>query len=234
MDGFWLDICYSTSTWDWCVRLCVQDYLKQPGEDVELKDWDVVVAGEVDSWLESHGLQSGADWVELMEWLTKHLPRHDGPVTHGQNDTSGNVSYWIKKEDYLLQKVTCLRKPASKTLRRQLWWCGSCRLETDRWERWPWALPACGWRSETVWSGSVCRVGDTQRADVTTPFIPCVWQCDQTISFEQRQRMKNLCAKGRWESLEVNVSKRVKQRESQTKGKKTISTFYNLVSNQSN
>jgi hypothetical protein len=33
-------------------------YLEEPGEDVKLKDRDVVVAGEVDGRLESHGFQA--------------------------------------------------------------------------------------------------------------------------------------------------------------------------------
>ena len=57
-------------------------YLEESGEDVELEHGDVVVAGEVYGGLEGHGLQSGADGVKLMERLTEHLPRHDGPVTH--------------------------------------------------------------------------------------------------------------------------------------------------------
>lgn len=49
-------------------------YLEQPGEDVELKDRDVVVACQVDGGLEGHGLQAQADGVELVEGLTKRSP----------------------------------------------------------------------------------------------------------------------------------------------------------------
>lgn len=59
--------------------------LEQSGEDVKLKDGDVVVAGQVDGGLEGHGLQTQADGVELMESLTERSPRHDGP---------GGGGYW--------------------------------------------------------------------------------------------------------------------------------------------
>lgn len=59
-------------------------YLEQPGEDVELKDGDVVVTGEVDGGLESHGLQAQADRVKLVEGLTKRPPWHYGPRVHGR------------------------------------------------------------------------------------------------------------------------------------------------------
>lgn len=58
-------------------------HLEKPGEDVKLKDRDVVVAGEVDGGLESHGLQAQADGVKLMEGLTKCPPWHYGPTAHG-------------------------------------------------------------------------------------------------------------------------------------------------------
>lgn len=48
------------------VYVCVY-YLKQPGEDVKLKDRDVVIASEVYGGLEGHGLQTGADGMKLME-----------------------------------------------------------------------------------------------------------------------------------------------------------------------
>lgn len=54
-------------------------HLEQPGEDVELKNGDVVVAGEVDGGFKRHGLQARADGVKLVQGLPEHLPRHDGP-----------------------------------------------------------------------------------------------------------------------------------------------------------
>ena len=54
-------------------------YLEQSGEDVELEHGDVVVAGEVYGGLERHGLQAGADGMELVEGLAEHLPRNYGP-----------------------------------------------------------------------------------------------------------------------------------------------------------
>lgn len=61
---------------------CDGPHLEQPGENVELKHWDVVVAGEVDGGLESHGLQAQADGVELMKSLAKCPPWHNGPAAH--------------------------------------------------------------------------------------------------------------------------------------------------------
>lgn len=61
---------------------CFEPHLEEPGEDVELKHRDVVVAGEVDGGLESHGLQAQADGVKLMECLTKRPPWHNGPTVH--------------------------------------------------------------------------------------------------------------------------------------------------------
>lgn len=81
--------------WGGCVCLCVQNYLKEPGEDVKLEHWDVIIAGEVNGGLEGHGLQSRAYGMELMEWLTKHLPRHNGPVTHRHNEC-----IYIKKMNF--------------------------------------------------------------------------------------------------------------------------------------
>lgn len=60
----------------------------------------------------------------------------------------------------ILFGLTCLQKHASRTRRRLPWWCGSCRLETDHWGRWPLAQLACGWRSATVWWGCACRYKD--------------------------------------------------------------------------
>lgn len=62
-----------------------QPYLEKPGEDVKLKDRDVVVAGKVDGGLESHGLQARADRVKLVESLTKCPPWHYGPTVHGRD-----------------------------------------------------------------------------------------------------------------------------------------------------
>lgn len=54
-------------------------HLEKPGEDVKLKDGDVVVAGEVNGRFKRHGLQARADGVKLMQGLPEHFPRHDGP-----------------------------------------------------------------------------------------------------------------------------------------------------------
>lgn len=55
-------------------------HLKESGEDVKLKDGDVVVAGEVNGGLEGHGFQARADRVEFVQRLSKELPLHDGPA----------------------------------------------------------------------------------------------------------------------------------------------------------
>ena len=65
--------------------LCREEpHLEEPGEDVELKHRNVVVAGEVDGGLESHGLQPQADGMKLVEGLTKCPPWHYGPTVHGR------------------------------------------------------------------------------------------------------------------------------------------------------
>lgn len=56
----WDANCPSKTAW----RLILAN-LEEPGEDVELKDGDVVVAGEVDGGLERHGLQARADRMDL-------------------------------------------------------------------------------------------------------------------------------------------------------------------------
>lgn len=61
-----------------------EPHLEQPGEDVELEDRDVVVTGEVNGGLESHGLQAQTDGVKLMESLSKRPPWHYGPRIHGR------------------------------------------------------------------------------------------------------------------------------------------------------
>lgn len=58
-------------------------YLKESGEDVELKNRDVVVAGEVDGGFERHGFQTWTYGVELVESLTEHPPGDNGPGTEG-------------------------------------------------------------------------------------------------------------------------------------------------------
>lgn len=55
-------------------------YLEEPGEDVKLKDRDVVIAGEVDGGLQGHGFQTWADRVKLVESLAKGPPWHYGPA----------------------------------------------------------------------------------------------------------------------------------------------------------
>lgn len=60
------------------------DYLEQPGEDVKLKDRNIVVAGEIYGGLEGHGLQSRADGVKFVKRLTKRLPRHNSPKQYMQ------------------------------------------------------------------------------------------------------------------------------------------------------
>lgn len=71
---------------------CRESYLEESGEDVELKDGDVVVAREVDGGLESHGLQARADRVKLVESLAKCPPRHDGPSAQWRE-----AGPWFKK-----------------------------------------------------------------------------------------------------------------------------------------
>ena len=53
-----------------------------PAEDVKLKDRDVVIAGEVDGGLQSHGLQRRANRVSLMQRIAELLPRHNDPAKH--------------------------------------------------------------------------------------------------------------------------------------------------------
>lgn len=48
----------------------------KPGEDVKLEGGDVVIAGEVDGGLESHGFEGSVDLMHLVQKLTKQLPRY--------------------------------------------------------------------------------------------------------------------------------------------------------------
>lgn len=49
-------------------------YLEKTSEDVELKDRDIVIAGEVDGRFQSHGLQPGADGMHVVKALPEHFP----------------------------------------------------------------------------------------------------------------------------------------------------------------
>lgn len=49
-------------------------YLEKTSEDVELKDGDIVIAGEVDGRFQSHSLQPRADGVHVVKALPKHFP----------------------------------------------------------------------------------------------------------------------------------------------------------------
>ena len=122
---------------------CYQVYLEEPGEDVELEDGDVVVAGEVDGGLQGHGLQARADWVKLVKSLTKCPPGHDGPLrVEGEQRATvfyRNLTFEIQEKPKILcinsnhvqffqlfkylikQKLTCPRTTFSKILQRQLW-----------------------------------------------------------------------------------------------------------------
>ncbi len=91
-----------------CVCVCIH-YLEEPGEDVKLKDRDVVVAGEVYGGLKGHGLQSRADGMKLMERLSEHLPRHNGPAPHKTKMTTSSCK--IKHQNIKIMRVEC-RLPA--------------------------------------------------------------------------------------------------------------------------
>lgn len=53
--------------------------------------------------------------------------------------------------------LTCLQMISSRILLHLPSWSWNYPLGTDRWERWLWARPACGWRLVTVWSGFVWK-----------------------------------------------------------------------------
>lgn len=55
-------------------------YLKQASEDVKFKHGNVVVTGEIDRGLESHGLHAILEGVHVLQLLLESRPRHDAPV----------------------------------------------------------------------------------------------------------------------------------------------------------
>lgn len=66
-----------------CQSILVKEvYLEKTCKNVKLKDWDVVVAGEVDGGFEGHGLQAWADGMHFVKALPKHFPWHYCPVEH--------------------------------------------------------------------------------------------------------------------------------------------------------
>lgn len=77
--------------------LVKEEYLEQTCENVKLKDWDVVVAGEVDGGLEGHGLQAWADGMHLVKALAKHFPWHYCPAERTHTHTHANTWHFTDK-----------------------------------------------------------------------------------------------------------------------------------------
>ena len=67
--------------------------LEQTREHVKLKVGDVIVAREVDSGLQGHGLQAWADGVDLVQGESEHLPRNDCPFTETSPPEVGRITF---------------------------------------------------------------------------------------------------------------------------------------------
>ena len=67
--------------------------LEQPREHVKLKVRDVVIAREVDSRLQGHGLQAGADRMNLVQSKSEHFPRNDCPLTETSPPEIGRITF---------------------------------------------------------------------------------------------------------------------------------------------
>ena len=81
-------------------------YMYIPGEDVELKDRDVVVDGEVDGGLQSHGLQGGVDGVHFTQSLSKQPPGYNGSVGRPLQQRGWQVDLCTLYLVYTLHKNT--------------------------------------------------------------------------------------------------------------------------------
>lgn len=50
-------------------------YLKESCKDVEFKNWNIIIAGQINSGFQSHGLQPRTDGMYFMKGLSEALPR---------------------------------------------------------------------------------------------------------------------------------------------------------------
>lgn len=81
-------------------------YLKQSSEDVKLKHRNVVVAGEIYSRLQSHGLHPFLECMNTLQLLLKTSPLHYTPVrAHYYHHHVVNVD-----TDMNISKISLIRK----------------------------------------------------------------------------------------------------------------------------
>ena len=54
-------------------------YLKESCKDVKFKHWNIIIAGQINSGFQSHGLQPRTDGMYFMKGLSEALPRYYCP-----------------------------------------------------------------------------------------------------------------------------------------------------------
>lgn len=63
--------------------MTLESYLKQPCKNIKFKDRNIIIAGQINSGLQSHGLQPRTDGMHFMQGLSKALPRDYRPGRDG-------------------------------------------------------------------------------------------------------------------------------------------------------
>lgn len=118
----------------------------------------------------------------LFLYTWSYLTVKDPPIHHQPRNHTHVALCFNPGQTFTCFWLTCPRRLASRTLRHQPWWCGSCRPETGRLGRWPSAPPACGWRSATAWSSFVCG----QETEVESVRTTCC--CTMLLKITARHR----------------------------------------------
>lgn len=130
-------------------------YLKQHRKDVKLKYRNVVIAGEIYSWLESHGLHPFLEGVHALQPLLKTVPLHYAPVrTHYELDENREWKQCLLNTFRCDFPQTYCQMNASKSRQPPSWSPCKCCPENIPQETWPAAPRECDWTAGTVLSSS--------------------------------------------------------------------------------
>lgn len=78
--------------------MILESYLKQSCKDIKFKNRYIIIASQINSGLQSHGLQPRTDGVHFMKGLSKALPRNYCPGMEWDerrhNEITGNCRHY--------------------------------------------------------------------------------------------------------------------------------------------
>lgn len=94
-------------------------YLKQSGEDVKLKDRNMIITSEVNCWFQSHGLHSLFKIVSIFQMLLKQTPLNYAPEC--ETDQGENLIFCIWKAHKHMNCMKDTKLLNNHTFESSLW-----------------------------------------------------------------------------------------------------------------